>query len=360
MKFNDIIDKIILDLGKSTPKIKLDLIYAFNGTGKTRISRYLVEENENKYLCFNSLFQDDFVWDNENFILNIRKNSWIVDIINEQGLQNEIIDNFHNIYNDSIEPIFNDESNKVFFNAKTENGYDEYIKISKAEETVFIWSVFYTFLDFAISELKEENENRSTNIFDNLEMVIIDDPVSSVDDAIILKLAISVSELIEKCVLEEKNILSKFLITTHHALFYNSLYNLINRNKNIKNESYVFSREKYSYKLETKGDTTFGYHLSLINKIKNAIENNSVGKNHFNMFRILLEKTANYFGYKKYDDCLPEKDYKKEIIRLVNLYSHGNLPEFEYSDLTEEEKKIFINAFNDFKKRYGLEVEVNE
>lgn len=360
MKFEDVINKINDDLERKNDNIKLDLIYAFNGTGKTRISRYLTDNNDDRCLCFNSLFQDDFIWNNEDYILNIRDNSWIIKIINEQGLQNEIIDNFQRIYNDSIEPIFNDESNQIYFNARTEEGNDDHIKISKAEETIFIWSVFYTFLDIAIAELKENEEDRSTNIFNNLEIIIIDDPVSSVDDAIILKLAISVSELLDKCIVDGKSILSKFLLTTHHALFYNSIYNLINRNKNIKSQSYVLSREKYKYKLESKGDTTFGYHLSLISKIKNAIDNNTVDKNHFNMFRILLEKTANYFGYKKYDECLPNTEYKKELIRLVNLYSHGNLPEFEYSELVEKEKVIFTNSFNDYISKYNVEVRVDE
>ena len=76
------------------------------------------------------------------------------------------------------------------------------------------------------------------------------------------------------------------------------------------------------------------------------------------MFRILLEKTSNYFGYRKYDECFPEKEYKKEIIKLINLYSHGSLPEFEYSELTDHEKDLFIEAFNDFISYYKMEVKV--
>lgn len=240
MNFDEIINKINVDLNNPSEKIKLDLIYAFNGTGKTRISRFLSENNSDRCLCFNSLFQDEFIWNNNDFILNIRKNSWIVKMIYDQGLQNQIVDNFQRIYNDSIEPVFNEDCSEIYFNAKTEEGYDISIKISKAEETVFILSIFYTFLDVAILELQEDIENRSTDIFDNLEIIIIDDPVSSVDDRIILKLAILISKIIEKCIFDNnQHILSKFLITTHHSLFYNSIYNLVNRNKNIKNNAYI-------------------------------------------------------------------------------------------------------------------------
>lgn len=357
MNFDEIINKINVDLNNPSEKIKLDLIYAFNGTGKTRISRFLSENNSDRCLCFNSLFQDEFIWNNDDFILNIRKNSWIVKMIYDQGLQNQIVDNFQRIYNDSIEPVFNEDCSEIYFNAKTEEGYDISIKISKAEETVFILSIFYTFLDVAILELQEDIENRSTDIFDNLEIIIIDDPVSSVDDRIILKLAILISKIIEKCISDNnRRILSKFLITTHHSLFYNSIYNLVNRNKNIKNNAYILLKENNYYKLEKRTDITFGYHLYLINNIKKDIDNQIIKKEHFNMFRIILEKTANYFGYNKYESCLPESKYKSELIRLVNLYSHGNFPDFEYSKLTENDKEVLKNSFADYLKKYDIEV----
>lgn len=352
MNLNEVIDKIKIDLDGSSDKIKVDLIYAFNGTGKTRISRNIVNDYEGKCLCFNALFQDDFIWDNTDFVLNIRENSWIVYIIEEQGFQNQIISNFQEIYGSDIEPIFNEKCNKITFNAKTIEGYDKNVKISKAEETIFIWSVFYTFLDFAISELYESKEDRSSYIFNSLKYVIIDDPISSIDDSIIMKLSISLYNLILKCNNDIFSLKLSFLITTHHALFYNSLYNLIHRENKIKDKTYILSKINYSYLIKEKGDTVFGYHLVLKDKINDSILNNLLDKSHFNMFRILLEKTANYFGYTKYEECLPESQYKQEVIRLLNLYSHGNLCDFEYSELTENEKRIFTLAFTDYLNKY--------
>ena len=54
-----------------TKKIKVDLVYAFNGTGKTRISRMFTNLFEKKVLCFNSMFQDEFSWNNSNSVLVI-------------------------------------------------------------------------------------------------------------------------------------------------------------------------------------------------------------------------------------------------------------------------------------------------
>lgn len=350
---DEVLTKLKDDFDIKSEKMKVDLVYAFNGTGKTRISRMFTEILENKVLCFNSMFQDEFFWDNSNSILKFNNNSWIANFIRDQGLENDIEKNFQMFCDNSVIASLDLKLGIVEFSTKTIEGYDNNIKISKAEESIFIWSVFYTFIDSMVYELKESKENRSTNIFDDIEHLIIDDPVSSIDDMKILNIAIKIFELIEKItlIINKPNI----LITTHHALFYNSIYNLLHREKNIKLKSYVLNRKGYSYSLEEKGDSPFGYHLILVKKIQKAINSNSIEKIHFNMFRILLEKTSNYFGYKKYDECIIDSNYKKEIITLINLYSHGSLPEFEYTDLTEHEKHIFIESFNDFINYYKLE-----
>lgn len=350
----EVFNNLKFDYDITSEKIKFNLVYAFNGTGKTRISRMFTDLYEDRALCFNSMFQDEFSWNNSNSVLSFNTNSWIAKLIRDQGLENDIEKNFQMFCDDSIIASLDLELGIVEFSAKTIDGYDDNIKISKAEESIFIWSVFYTFIDLMIYELKESQEDRSTNIFDNIEYLIIDDPVSSIDDIKILNIAIKIFELIEKMKKIKKK--PNILLTTHHALFYNSMYNLLNREKGIKLKSYILNKKKYTYSLEEKGDSPFGYHLILVNKICDAINEDEVEKIHFNMFRILLEKTSNYFGYKKYDECIPDNIYKKEIVKLINLYSHGSLPEFEYCDLTEHEKSIFVKSFNDFIDYYKMEV----
>lgn len=350
----DVFEKLKFNLDEPSKKIKVDLVYAFNGTGKTRISRMFKDLLEDKVQCFNSMFQDEFSWNNSNSILTFDINSEIAKIIRDQGLENEIEKNFQIFCDDSTLASINLELGFVEFSAKTIEGYDHGIKISKAEESTFIWSIFYTFIDLMIYELNENPEDRSTNIFDNVEYLVIDDPVSSIDDIKMINVAIKIFELIQR--MEENKIKINILITTHHALFYNSIYNLLNREGQITLKSYILNKKNYIYTLEEKGDSPFGYHLTLIKKINTAINEETLEKIHFNMFRIIIEKTSNYFGYKKYDECIPDNDYKKEIIKLINLYSHGSLPEFEYTDLTEHEKDIFIKSFNDFINYYKVEV----
>lgn len=349
-----VLNKIKTDFHSNTDKMKVDLIYAFNGTGKTRISRMFNDLLEDEVLCFNSMFQDEFAWNNDNSMLMFNNGSWIANFIRDQGLENEIEKNYELFCENLVIASLNLELGIVEFSAKTIDGYDDNIKISKAEESLFIWTVFYTFLNSMIYELKEKEDNRSTYIFNNIKYIIIDDPVSSVDDMKILNIAVKIFDLVEK--MNEIDSKLNVLIMTHHALFYNSIYNLFKRSDYVKFKSYVLNKKDYIYSLEEKGDSPLGYHLTLVDKINEAINDNCLEKAHFNMFRIVLEKTSNYFGYKKYDECLPNSNYKDEIIKLLSLYSHGSLPEFEYSELTDRETELFIEAFNDFINYYKMEV----
>lgn len=358
MNMDELIKSVIDELNTiSNSKLVLDLIYAFNGVGKTRISRSINETFGDKCLCFNSLFENCFFWDNDNYHFNIINNSWIINVITDQGMQKDVITTFQDINGDNIEPIFSEDNSYITFNAKTQDGFDESIKISKAEETLFIWSMFFTLLEFAISELFEEQENRSTDIFDNLKYIIIDDPVSSIDDSAIVKQSIKISNLIDSCNGEEGKLDLSFLILTHHTLFYNSMYNLNYRNNKIKLNSYLLNRINYNYILESKRDTVFSYHIYLIKNIKNAIQNDGLDKTYFNMFRIILEKTSNFFGYKKFDDCLEGFEKKQNIALLINSYSHGNAVEFENVNLTDDEKEVFSEAFNYFISKYNISIE---
>ena len=111
------------------------------------------------------------------------------------------------------------------------------IKVSKSEESILIWSIFYSILETAIEALNtEEVENRITDEFNYLEYIVIDDPVSSIDDSRIIEIAVNLFRIINS----SKNKQLNFLITTHHALFYNVLFNSLRRIS--KSEAKRFSK----------------------------------------------------------------------------------------------------------------------
>lgn len=345
-------------------KSTVNVVYALNGTGKTRISRYIAENNEEESLCFNAIFQDFFTWDNENYILKIDKFSWIVGHINEQGLQNAIMESFRAFCNNGlIYPRFSSDSCEVKFEAINPKGDADRgdffifpIKISRAEEAIFVWSVFYVLLRAAIDELQiSDPSDRSTNSFDKLKYIIIDDPISSVDDASVIKISLAISELMSEFVSIKNERSLQYLITTHHALFFNEICNVLSRHSGIKAKPYVLSRtNNQKYMLKDNSNKAFAYHTVLRGKIEDAINEGAIGKEHFNMFRILLEKTQLYFGYRSMEMCLPEFNNRKEAIMLTNRYSHFS--EFECADLSERERNIFIESYENYKKKYKAEV----
>ena len=349
------------ELDSVSDKNGISIVFSFNGAGKTRISNKFSELNDGeenlKVLCYNAFLEDYFKWDNENYILKIDPKSWIVKLINEQGLEKNIINNFQNIITTKIEPSFNLSEGEITFTIPAgnipmgEETAQENIKISRGEESTFIWIIFYTILELAIDSLNSKKEERTTDFFNYLEYVVIDDPVSSLDDTRLIALAVNLIELIK----EYKGKRLKFLITTHHALFYNIFYSSF-KVENFKRNTKILSKKDYKFKLDKMKDSPFSYHLNIIAKLQRAVDSNNIEKYHFNLFRALLEKTSTFLGFESFEDCIVGEK-KEQIKRLLHSYSHNKLSEIEFKELPEEHKTLFKEAFNEFVKEFKWKVE---
>lgn len=353
---------------KETNK-KVQLIYAFNGTGKTRLSREFTqlitsqplehghvvagEAIGHKILYYNAYTEDLFVWDNDaEPKLKIQPNTFTDWILSDQGQDQQVISYFQHFSNGKLTPRFNaeymnDEGMRVkAFSEVTfsfQRGNDERsdkIKISKGEESHFIWSIFYTLLDLVIgiTNVPEVSE-RETNQFDQLKYIYIDDPVSSLDENHLIELAVGLATLIKSSIFSATSRESvKFIISTHSAIFYNVLYNELG----LKSGLILSQFEDGTYQLEEKkGDSnkSFSYHLHIKNMIKKAIEQNSVQRYHFALLRNLYEKTANFLGYERWSDLLPG-DKSAYAKRVMNFYPHNTLSNEEIAEPTEPEKKM--------------------
>jgi hypothetical protein len=369
---------------KDSPK-KVQLIYAFNGVGKTRLSREfkeLVEVNpsaeeedtsENselaqKNILYYSAFTEDlFYWDNdltgdEERKLKIHPNAFTNWVFVDQGKEQIVIGHFQRYTNDKLTPHFNEEylkdkndpdsKIKAFSEIKFsfERGDDEpsrNIKISKAEESNLIWCIFYSLFEEIISVLNTpEEDNRETDSFNNLEYVFIDDPVTSLDENHLIELAVDLAELIKSS--ESK---LKFIITTHNPLFYNVLTNELNnanKNSGYKRKHYekyrLSKKEDGSYELINQpNDSPFSYHLYIVQELKKAYEEDKIKKYHFNLLRNLLEKLSTFLGYNQWKDLLePIKGESAAYYnRIVNLYSHSKHSSEEVTELNENDKRVF-------------------
>lgn len=354
---------------------KAQLIYAFNGSGKTRLSREFKEliapkeideeqqeETSIKILYYNAFTEDLFYWDNDleadsDRKLKIQHNSFTNWVLREQGQDRNIIENFQQLTNDKLTPQFNENFTEVKFSFERGNDINsEFVKISKGEESCFIWSIFFSLIEQVVSVLNvAEKENRETDQYDMLEYIFIDDPVSSLDDSHLIELAVNIAELIKSSTSD-----LKFIITTHNPLFYNILFNEFSRFKKTKK----WLLEKLSdgtFSInELEDDSPFSYHLFLLSELEKAIQpSGEIKKFHFNFLRNILEKTSTFLGYKKWEELLPQESREAYYKRIINLSSHSKHNGDEISIVEENDKRVLSFLVGEVKRMYGFKSIIN-
>lgn len=365
---------------------KVQLIYAFNGNGKTRLSREFKalvspkieidqEETEDaglenkKILYYNAFTEDLFYWDNDlkedaKPKLKIHPNVFTKWIFEDQGQDQNVVKFFQHYTDDKLNPSFNsqyttknNDEREITVNAFTEvifsykrgnNSIANNIKVSKGEESCFIWSVFYALLEQVVSVLNVvEESDRETNQFDNLNYIFIDDPVTSLDDNHLIQMAVDLAEVIRKSESE-----LKFIITTHNPIFYNVLYNEINTKK-----CYMLKYlEDGLFDLSEQpggSNTNFSYHLHLKAILEEAVENDNIEKFHFTLLRNLYEKTASFLGFPRWSELLPEN---KEAYynRIIQFTSHSTLANEIVAEPTPQEKQTVKLLLEHLINNYGF------
>jgi hypothetical protein len=363
----------------------VQLIYAFNGTGKTRLSRAFkdvvapkgegddassTELADRKMLYYSAFTEDLFYWDNDleqdaEPTLKIQPNAFTTWVLEEQGQDRSIATTFQRYTSEKLTPHFSADFSSVSFSFERGNQQPEpHIKISKGEESNFIWSIFYTLLDLVVSTLNDvQPDYPEATPFDGLEYVFIDDPVSSLDDNHLIQLAVDLAQLIK---MNRSRI--KFIITTHSPIFFNVLSNELGSDE--KTERYSWKSKSFAKArlekeadgslglIEQPNDSPFAYHLYLMAQLKQAIQSDQIEKYHFNLLRNVLEKTATFLGYKRWEHLLPTTDDGKPNTyakRIVNFSSHSKHATEEVPSLKPEEKQLlaYLVAHVDEHYRFG-------
>lgn len=373
---------------------KVQLIYAFNGVGKTRLSREFKELVDPKavrvtaesagqslpvkFLYYNAFTEDLFYWDNDlnedtKRKLVIRPNNFTDWVLRVQGKENSVAANFQYYTNDKLTPSFNQE-----YSTKDKDGKDitipayseikfsidggnegniDNIKISKGEESSLIWSVFYSLFEQVVDVLNEpELDNRETDRFNDLQYVFIDDPVSSLDDNHLIEIAVNIAELIKS----SKSDL-RFIITTHNPLFYNVLYNEFNNTDSRYGFKVKHSAKKRleklddgSFLLQESKDSPFSYHLSLLSELEKVVESGEIKKYHFNLLRNIFEKTSTFLGYNRWKDLLPQDSRSAYYNRIIEFSNHSKHHGEEASIVEENDKRVLGFLLEELKKGYSF------
>lgn len=354
-KLSELAKTIIEEAGNQTL-----LVFANNSVGKTTLSRHISSIKGDDCLCFNTFVEETFVWENnfedDEFSLTIDPyDSLIGDAVIKQGLEPRISEIFKSLIDAKIDPMFETENGRVskvtFSLATGDNARADGIKLSKGEESVFIWSVFCAIAEMILEEKSNDNPD-----YDSLNYIIIDDPITSLSEERIVAVALEIKNMIINKVseLKDKHKGRDFgiLITTHNRLLYNVLFPEIRKSRNCLR----LSKSDEGFILVAQKDSPFGYHLEEIKIIKNTIDSgNDIKKIHFNMFRSILEKTASFFGYSDgWSECLnSDLDKKGEFVKFLNFHSHDRLIELDDKNIEDRQaKELFKTFFNQFLKDY--------
>lgn len=335
---------------------KFILLYAYNGTGKTRLSTAFKDlgksGDERDTLYFNAFTEDLFAWDNDldndrERVLKINKDSRFFAGLGELEMDNRIrpllsryADFDFRIDTDAWKVSFSREVNKAGPGEEPRFEQVNDIKVSRGEENIFLWCFFLAIVQLAM-------DDDGTGPYKWVKYIYIDDPISSLDEHNAITVANHLAQLLKK---EDSQL--KTVVSTHHTLFFNVLCNELKRAKR-----YFLSRDNQpgGYVIRETGDTPFFHHVATLAALYEAEQSDKLFTHHFNMLRSVLEKTASFHGYENFSACIKQSADDEDGVlhtRLVNILSHGNYSLYEPQEMLEENKRYFREILHSFINRY--------
>lgn len=344
------------------------LLYAYNGTGKTRLSMEFKDrgkrggQDKRDTLYFNAYTEDLFHWDNDleydsDRVLKINAESNFFNGFRQLALEDKIFEylkryatfNFKIDY-EKWEISFSKEIPNPAYtldNDQPETVVQNNIKVSRGEENIFIWCIFLAICELVIDGAES---------YDWVKYIYIDDPISSLDDNNAIAVASDLSKLLLKGVGKVD-----VVISSHHHLFFNVICNELKKKKSKR--YFLHKSGANGYTLRATDETPYFHHVALLSELKGLLpkENQTIHDvriktYHFNMLRSIMEKTATFFGYKDFSMCI--HGVKDEVLysRALNLLSHGKYSIYEPVEMGDDTKDLFVKILGEFLNKYEFEL----
>ena len=343
----------------SNDAANIQLLYAFNSVGKTRLSVAYKnasknEDGTNAGIYYNAYSEDLFVWDNdiENDEVNIRLTvlpsslSRLHADVNELDIHAKL-----KPYRPSFDFRFtmNPDAEKgiesiSFFPAGTQPGEVPAMKISRGEERVFVWCFF-----LAMMEVEGWADRLSRHIF-------IDDPVSSLDDHNIFVTASTLYDLIEEHFGKRT-----IIIATHHVGMFSILFDWLKKGENSSRykettKARILSDKNGTVSMENVHSDVFLYHLRVLQVLEQARRENDVRAHHFALLRQLLENVSSFLGVGRISYALERIgfDDADEVARIVHTLAHRNVYYFEADVLVPDNLILFETIYDRLSAHYSF------
>jgi len=338
---------------------KVTLIFAYNGTGKTRLCMAFKELGKQRNadgevvardtLYFNAFTEDLFTWDNDlehdrERVLRMNTASRFFSGLEELEMESRIRGFLHRYADFQFDIDYKAGTIRFWREMqKNDDGEEEpvLIKVSRGEENIFIWCFF-----LAVAELAIEGQEA----YEWVKYLYIDDPISSLDE----NNAIAVAAHLAKMLKGQDRV--KAVISSHHTLFFNVLCN-----ETRKAQRYFLRGTDSGYELQNTNDTPRFYHVAMLKELHEVAATGRLYTYHFTILRSILEKTATFHGFSHFGDIIkrdPDDEDGQLHARYVNLLSHGNYSLFEPVEMLEENKEIFRKILRTFMNDYRFNPEL--
>ena len=370
--------KLVTRLRDDLNDADLVLLYAYNRTGKTRLSMAFKDEGKRKTkknpsgtpdtLYFNAFTEDLFVWENDLAgdsvrRLQLNEKSSFFNAMTELALE-ETIDLYLSRYADfdfdftykEVQQGQETVSKPDFVSFR--KGDQTNIKVSRGEQNIFIWCIF-----MAICERMLDGHES----YQGKKYLYIDDPISSLDDNNAISVACDLAKLLRRAATRKDAAGAaapiKVIFSSHHALFFNVMCNELGRRiegqPTVTHKRYFLHRpnDEGAYTLQASQDTPFFHHVATLAELQRAADprKGKLYTYHFNALRSVMEKTSSFFGHSSMAFCLKALNNEEDralFNRALNLLSHGAYAIHEPTEMGEDNKELFRRILREFIARF--------
>lgn len=373
--------KLVTRLRDDLNDADLVLLYAYNRTGKTRLSMEFKDSGKRKHktknpsgtpdtLYFNAFTEDLFVWENDlegDSVrrLQLNEKSSFFNAMTELALDETIAQYLSRYADFDFDFTYKDvQQGKETFSkpdyVSFSKGAETNIKVSRGEQNIFIWCVF-----MAICERMLDGHQS----YQGKKYLYIDDPISSLDDNNAISVACDLAKLLRRAATRKNGNGApapiKVIFSSHHSLFFNVMCNEIGRRvegePKITHKRYFLHRPggDGAYTLQATDDTPFFHHVATLAELLRAADpaKGKLYTFHFNALRSVMEKTASFFGHSSIAFCLKALDNQEDralFNRALNLLSHGAYAIHEPTEMGEDNKALFRRILHEFITRFDF------
>lgn len=370
---------LVVRLRNDLNKADLVLLYAYNRTGKTRLSMEFKDAGKRKHktrnptgnpdtLYFNAFTEDLFVWENDlegDSVrrLQLNEKSSFFNAMTDLALD-ETIAKYLSRYADfdfdftykEIQKGKETISKPDYVNFS--KGAETNIKVSRGEQNIFIWCVFMAICERMLDGHQSYQEKK---------YLYIDDPISSLDDNNAISVACDLAKLLRRAATRKNGAGApapiKVIFSSHHSLFFNVMCNEVRRR--VEGEASVTHKRYFlhrpggdgAYTLQATNDTPFFHHVATLAELQRAADpaKGKLYTFHFNALRSVMEKTASFFGHPSMAFCLKALNNEEDralFNRALNLLSHGAYAIHEPTEMGEDNKELFRRILREFIARF--------